>query len=207
VSRALVAPIVEGHGEQAAAPLLIRRIWTEILGSPGAIEVLQPIRQPRGRLVTKPAELERAVRLAGHKLAARAEPNDQQAVLLLLDADEDPACSLGPGLRRSLDEAAMGRVSALCVLAVVEYETWFVGAARSLASRLAPGMLVEDVADPEGRRLRKKWIAERLTGRRYSETLDQPALTALMDLATCRARCPSFDKLCRELSRLAPPRA
>jgi len=202
VSRTLIVPIVEGHGEQAAVPLLIRRIWIEILGSPGAIEVLAPIRQPRGRLVSKPAELERAVGLAGHKLAARTAQGDQQAVLLLLDGDDDPACTLAPELLRVLSAAASGRATA-CVLAVVEYETWFVGAARSLASRFAPGVIVEDVDDPEGRRLRKKWVADRLPGRRYSESLDQPALTTLMDLKACRVRCPSFDKLCREISRFA----
>lgn len=44
-------------------------------------------------------------------------------------------------------------------------------------------------------------LRERLTiGTKYSETQDQPRMTAQMDLALCRRRCPSFDKLCRELA-------
>ena len=47
------------------------------------------------------------------------------------------------------------------------------------------------------------WVADRFKGH-YSETVDQPALTAKMDLDLCRERSPSFDKLCRELgSQLA----
>jgi predicted ATPase len=36
---------------------------------------------------------------------------------------------------------------------------------------------------------------------KYSETIDQPAMTADMDLSLCRRRSPSFDKLCRELEK------
>jgi hypothetical protein len=35
----------------------------------------------------------------------------------------------------------------------------------------------------------------------YAETVDQPRLTAAMDLQMCRERSKSFDKLCRELEK------
>jgi hypothetical protein len=40
-----------------------------------------------------------------------------------------------------------------------------------------------------------------LGGHRYVETLDQPALTAVLDLASAR-RADSFDKLWRDLADL-----
>lgn len=93
-----------------------------------------------------------------------------------------------------------GDQDAACVIANLEFETWFVAAAPSLASELRLAAH-EPPDDPEGQRLRKKWIEDRFRGARYSETLDQPRLTAKMDLNLCRARSPSFDKLCRELGR------
>ena len=39
----------------------------------------------------------------------------------------------------------------------------------------------------------------RFKGVKYSETVDQPAMTRAMNLAQCRLRSPSFDKLCRDL--------
>jgi hypothetical protein len=43
----------------------------------------------------------------------------------------------------------------------------------------------------------KEWFQDRMVaGSRYSETVDQPALTALFDLQTAR-RSPSFDRFYR----------
>lgn len=52
MSRLRVATIVEGHGEVQALPILIRRIWTELLQCE-FVEVLSPpIRQKRHQLST-----------------------------------------------------------------------------------------------------------------------------------------------------------
>ena len=86
-----------------------------------------------------------------------------------------------------------------CVIANIEYETWFVAAAESLDEFLS----LEDGSaipvDPEHARHGKGWIQKRFRGPGYSETADQPRMTQAMDLALCRQRSPSFDKLCREL--------
>jgi hypothetical protein len=56
--------------------------------------------------------------------------------------------------------------------------------------------------DPEAIRGAKEWLGDHMTsGRRYQETLDQPALTASFDLSAARA-VDSFDKCHREISRL-----
>jgi hypothetical protein len=83
------------------------------------------------------------------------------------------------------------------VVANLEYETWFVGAAESLSDFIDVPAHVPD--SPETERCRKGWVEQRTKSGRYSETIDQPRFTARMDLIACRRRCPSFDKLCREL--------
>ena len=195
MSRLRIVPIVEGHGEQEAVRTLLTRIWTELLGGE-YLEVLRPIRQPRSKLVRK-QELSRAINLAMLKLGASPSP-DPSMVLVMLDADKDLPCELGPEL---LTCAREGRPDAdiACVVVNVEYETWFVAGAESLTRYLK--LEVDDVPDvPEDHRCRKAWIEKRFRGPRYSETVDQPAMTAILDLTLCRRRSPSFDKLCRELA-------
>jgi len=48
----LVAPIVEGHAEVAAVPILVRRIQ-QTFRPQSYLEVLRPIRQPKNQLVTR----------------------------------------------------------------------------------------------------------------------------------------------------------
>lgn len=191
-----VLPIVEGHGEVEAVPLLVRRICSELYGVYGT-QVLQPLRQPRTRIVIA-GNLQKFAEIAANKLRA-AKPAGYGLVLVLIDGDGDLPCVLGPELRARASAGAGDQDSA-CVIAHLEFETWFSAAAASLSEylRVAPG---EAPVAPETQRLRKKWVEDRFRGARYSETLDQPRLTARMDLDMCRSRSPSFDKLCRELGR------
>jgi hypothetical protein len=198
MSRVIVAPIVEGHGDSQAVPVLLRRIANELYAF-YALEVLRPIRMPRTK-ATNEVELRRAVELARLKGAEAAALDDTTFVLMLLDADDDPPCMLAPRLLRS---AHRDDVDVSVVLANVEFETWFVGAASSLEDFLdlsAGG----PPPQPEIQRCKKAWIEHRFKGN-YGESIDQEKLAARMDLAICRATCPSFDKLCRELAlRISP---
>ncbi len=133
MSRLRVAPIVEGHGEVAAVRILVQRIWTELYGGDYA-EVIQPIRRPKSKLV-KENELERAVRLATLKLGLPAKSDLPSLILILLDANGDCPAELGPDLLDRAREAS-GHMDTACVIAKVEYETWFVAAAESLAGFL-----------------------------------------------------------------------
>jgi hypothetical protein len=198
MNRLRIAPIVEGHGEVEAVGVLLRRLWVEMLGG-GHLEVLKPIRRPRSKLA-RADELGNAVALAVEKLREPTLEPMSSVVLVLIDADDDPPCVRGPQLAAAASAASRG-TDVVCVLANVEYETWFVAAAASLQDYLE---LADDElppADPEASRTRKGWVRRHFRGRRYSETLDQPALTARMDLGLCRRNSPSFDKLCRELER------
>jgi hypothetical protein len=205
--RIRVAAIVEGHGEVSAVPVLLRRLWSDVLSAEW-IDVLQPIRQPRTKLLrrttsratTEPAatEMERAIKLARNKLAARRTEVLSELILVLLDADTDCPKELTPRLLETARGAA-GGIDVVVVLAKVEYETWFVASSGSLATYLRLGSGESRIENPEEERFGKKWIADRFRGPKYSETIDQVKLTAAMDLRVCRERSPSFDKLCREL--------
>lgn len=198
MSRLRVLPIVEGHGESAAVRILLERIWVELLGGEH-VDVLRPIRQPRSKLVQREG-LQHAVDLASRKLKASAAPDDPRLILILIDADHDLPCVLGPGLLRWGRET-QADMDVACVLANVEYETWFVASAESLGNHIdmAVGEPAPDA--PEEKRAAKHWIQQRFKGTRYSPTVDQPSMTKVMDLARCRERSPSFDKLCRELEK------
>jgi len=189
-----VAPIVEGHGEQQSAiRALATRIWHELLQGT-SIEVLSPIRRPKSKLV-KEDETLRAVDLAALKLAEVVA--DRKLVLLLLDADDDCPAILG-GRLRTLLQQERPHIDSAVVIANVEYETWFVAAAQSLHQYfdLSAAFIADD---PELARQGKATV-RKLMGGTYGETIDQPRLSAKMDLSICRERSRSFSKLCRELS-------
>lgn len=194
-----VAPIVEGHGEERSLRLLLERLRRELL-SADYVDVLRPNRKRRDRLIhNKGDELAKAVEAAARELAARPRDGIVSLILVLIDSDEDCAVALAASMQK-IANATRPDARTACVVAVKEYETWFVAAAESLSEYL-------NVADdeppinPEQQRCGKAWIEKRFLAPKYSETTDQPRLTAKMDLQICRERCPSFDKLCRELEK------
>jgi hypothetical protein len=195
--RLRILPIVEGHGDSASIRILLQRIGTEILAA-GYIEILKALRKPKSQLVRE-SDLKKTVELAALKLRGHPSP-DHALILILVDADDDAPCELGPRLL-SIARNARSDIDIACVVANVEYETWFIAAAESLAARnrlwLAPGE--SPPSQPEETRSGAAWIQNHFPGARYSKTVDQPALTQAMDLTSCRERSPSFDKLCRDL--------
>lgn len=197
----VIACIVEGHGEVPAVPILIRRIVESY--RPGRyVRVPPPIRQRRDRVLGKPDELHRAVEFACRK----ATP--EGGVLILMDADADPACRLGPRLLSTARAVRPDRRIAV-VLAVTEFESWFLAGAEPLRGRQGlPLDLVPPDGDPEGIRGAKEWLRERMPpGRTYSEVVDQPKLAAALDVFEVRRRSASFDKLVREVLRLVDGRS
>jgi hypothetical protein len=184
-----IVPIVEGHGEVEAVPVLLRRLAAE---AGTFVDVGRPIRHPKGKLV-KEAELRRAVAFA----AKQTRVGD--GILVLIDADADCPAEFGPRLRNwAMAERGDRRIAV--VLASREFEAWFLAATRSLVAngKLPDGIAApaepEKVGDPKG------WLSTAM-GRRYSETIDQPAFAAKFDLSAAR-RCASFDKLVREFEAL-----
>ena len=187
-----IATIVEGHGDVEAVPILIRRIASEIDPS-NAIDVKQPIRVPANRL-KKPGELERTVELAARTLSGRG------GILILIDCDWDGGCPKTDGpdlLTRAC--AVHPDIPISLVLAYKEYEAWFIAAAESLRGKRGLSDTMTPADDPEGIRGAKEWLGKWMPSNRpYSETIDQPALTALFDMQAAR-RTNSFDKCWREI--------
>lgn len=174
---------------------LLPRIAVELHGF-HALVVLKPIRIPRTQMV-QPVALGRAVELAKAKLATAAEADDHSLALISFDADDDPPCTVAPEV---LGGVARDDIDVAVVLPNPEFETWFVAAADSLSAFVELRDGESAPLDPERTRSKKGWIQRRFRGS-YSPTVDQAKLTAHMDLSICRERCPSFDKLCRELAR------
>ena len=83
-----IQPIVEGHGDVTAVPVLLRRFVAEAQAWP--VRIGRPIRQPRNQLVVE-AGVKRAVRLAC------VQP-DCGAVLMLFDGNSDCPAELGPAV-------------------------------------------------------------------------------------------------------------
>lgn len=189
-----IACIVEGHGEVEAVPILVRRV-AERVDPSLFIRIPRPLRITRSQLL-RPRELERAIELAARQVGP------QGGILVLIDSDDDCPAELGPQL---LDRArqARGDIPIGVVLAKREFEGWFLASAESLRGRRS---LPDDLfppPDPESVRGAKEWIARHMIGAvSYSETIDQPALTAVFDLDQAATRANSFDKCLREVTRL-----
>jgi len=190
----LVACIVEEDGEVEAVPLLVQRVAIEACPDIIVSIVRPPIRVPRNKLV-KAGELERAVELAARRAGSEG------ATLVLIDSDDDCPALLGPELQKRAQAVRPGFPVAV-VLAKREYEAWFLAAAESLRGKRDLSDDLSPPADPESIRDAKGWLRDRMPdGRKYRETLDQPALTAVFDLQAARAS-DSFDKCYREIVKL-----
>lgn len=190
----ILTSVVEGQGEVHALPVLLRRLVLAIDAERWA-DIRQPIRVNRGTML-KPGQLERYVELAARKHAGSG------AVLVLLDEDDDCAATLGPQLQKRA-EGQRPDCALAVVVAVKEFEAWFLAAARSLAGQRGLPDDLKPPTGPEGIRDAKGWLrAQRTDGLAYAPTVDQAALAAVVDIEAARAGARSFDKLWREIERL-----
>jgi hypothetical protein len=147
--------------------------------------------------IVKDGELERTVELVARQVGPGG------AILILLDADDDCPATLGPQLRaRALAHRSDRLV--FVVLAKREFESWFIAAAESLAGKRTLNTVLPWVPEPENIHGAKEWLGVNMAPERgYSETLDQPAFAAEMDIEMA-ARAPSFAKLLKDLKGLTP---
>ena len=190
----LVASIVEGDGEVAALPVLLRRLgeWK----TPDLyVHVLPPIRVRKDRFLKRAEEFNRHLQLA----AAKCGENGW--ILVLLDADDDCPATKGAEILEQ-GRAIIPHRRLAVVLANREYEAWFIAAAASLDGFRNFHCQPDDgLADAETPRNAKGWIGERIAGGAYHQTTGQAAFSARMNLEVAYARSRSFRKLCSEWSR------
>lgn len=185
-----VVVIVEGDGEVAALPILLRRLG-EWLSPERPVMVPTPIRVRRDRFLNRDEEFQRMLLLAAAKCGAAGW------ILVLLDADDDCPAELGPRILERAQRVAPHRTISV-VLANREFEAWFLAGAKSLNGKRGFTYAEAKEFDPEATRDAKGWLGERMSDHRYRETTDQPAFTALLDLQLAHARSRSFRKLCDE---------
>ena len=187
----LIVPIVEGHGEVEALPLLIRRIYEEF--RPGVFPVVNPpSRVKAGSFLHDKDYFHKYVALAAAKAA-----QDDGMVLILLDCEDDCPAMLGP---RLLADAQAVRIGIQCVVALAhrEYETWFLAAAESLRGCAGLSDQLTAPTNPESIRGAKEWLGREMRVS-YDPIIHQVRFTARFDLHQARS-VPSFDRLVKKLT-------
>jgi hypothetical protein len=188
-----IVPLVEGHGDVEAVPVLLRRVAQE--RGIFDLEVATPIRVPRSRLI-KPGELEKGVELASRK------GGPDGAILVVLDADDDCPAALGPSLLQRAQAARPDRTVSV-VLAKREFESWFLAGAESLRGQRGLASDLATPPEPESIRGAKEWLRQRMPGTHgYRETVDQAPLAQALDLQSARRKSDSLDKFMREAALL-----
>jgi len=186
-----IAPIVEGHGEVQAVPLLLRRLATE--AAPTAQLNLNPaLRVKAGSFLNDTDYFKKYFELAARK--TKAWPNS--CVLILLDCEDACPGDLGPNLLKKA-KACRPDVNIIVTLAFREYETWFLAAARSLRGICGLPEGLEPPDKPETIRDAKGWLSDKMK-LPYNETNHQPRLTSAFAFQEAR-EVASFDRGFRKL--------
>jgi hypothetical protein len=191
----MIKPIVEGHGEVEAVPVLLRRIAGECFGV-WDVPILRPGRYPSGRLIRREGERwfpgPDCKKAGGHALNEGAS-----AILMLLDLDDDCAKEVSECVAPEL-AGALGVNPSGLVFASREYEAWFLASAETLADNVLPypgdPELVRDAKGNLERHLELEFP--------YDERTDQPAFSFRIDLRNVHGRSRSFRKLVKEFRGL-----
>jgi hypothetical protein len=206
----------EGYGEVSALPILVGRLLREKDAGDTFFADHDVIREPNPVKWDK-----RAARPDYSKWVSRvtlaARRRDAGGVLAIYDGDAPyfPAGSGSPfsaaTAARSMTAAAAavgaGKTFSLAVVfACVEYETWIIAGIESLAGKkrkdgrpVLPSNLKFPPGEPESHG--KRWLEQNCPG--YRPTLDQSALTKLLDLNVVRAKdLRSFKRLDHAIDQL-----
>jgi hypothetical protein len=189
-----IQPIVEGHGEVEAVPVLIRRLRDTAQAYP--LEVNPPIRRHRNEFFDE-TQVRKAVRLA--------IKHDCQAILLIVDGDEDSDCpeEQAPQIL-AWAQAEAGDKPCAVVMAYREYEAWFLASIESLREKRGVRPDAESHPNPEQPTSAKGQLEARMQqDQSYSESADQPALSAEFDMRPTYRKCRSFRHLVKVFGELA----
>lgn len=178
-----VTSVVEGHGEVAALPILLRRVAAERGYYP---QINKPHRIARSDFRTR--------RVADAYRLQRARATQTGVVVLLCDLDDDDLQELNAAIAQQVPISP----GVVIGVAVREYEAWFLAALGSLRGHRAVRDNAADYANPEGPRNAKKPLEEAMT-ESYKETIHQPAFSELLDLEGARGRSSSFSSFCELL--------
>lgn len=189
----VIQPLVEGHGEVEAVPVLLRRL--QATAEEYGFKIARPFRRKRSEL-TAQASVHGSVQLA-------LGTPDCAGIIIMFDSDDDPACVIGPNVQAWAQSAA-GHIPCEVVAVTREYEAWFISAVESL--RGVRGVSLDAVSHvaPETVRDAKGALEERMVlGGFYSPSADQAALTAEVDLVEVYRKCRSFRRMVKAFGVMA----
>lgn len=179
---------VEGPGDRQALPKLLYKIVP-----PGSV-IVEPVVVKRHRIV-KQGELERWVEAVLNK-------KDCAAIIVLLDADDDAPCLLGPALRERAQ--SVSHKECRVVLANREFEAWFIAGIESLAGCAGIRPDVKCPSSPEAISGGKEWLSRQMEGNStYSPTLHQALLASKLDLESAQRKSDSLNKFVRDVKSIA----
>ena len=169
-----VGLVVEGRGDEYALPPLLRRwlyrseMWADILGKPIPCHGREKALAPNG--------------LEGYVATAAGRPGCV-GVLVVLDAENDAACELGPGLTTRA-QAVTGKPVAVC-LAEPKYEGWLVASAETME---LTSLTYSTTRDPGA------LIVEALRPAKYVKPTWQPRLSERLDFDLACGRASSLKR-------------
>lgn len=209
MAKYVIVPIVEGHGEVAAVPILLQR-WLRFRRYHNVeVDVAGPVRAAGQGAIRVAHDREDDLGIESYLETALLRRPD--AILVLLDADEECPMTLAAELLARARRMVPVDYPVGVVVANREYEAWFLAAfasanfRRALLDRgfrlerrsLPRGLVIEAVANCKDR------IAGLVGLGKYEERVHQPALTQILPFTpgmTRRSR--SFRKLLEELHDL-----
>ncbi len=184
----MIQPIVEGHAEIVAVPILFRRLLGEV--GRHEVKVAKPIKRNRTQFARR-GDVQNVVELALTRPECRA-------IVFIFDADDDCPMLLAHDVKIWAVEAAAGRAHCEVVIVNREYEAWFLGSIEALRGHRGVKPDASYDGDCEGCRGAKEAFArlcEISLG--YQATTDQPALTELIDFDILFRRARSFRHMIR----------
>lgn len=193
--RKLIA-IVEGPGDKAAVPGLLRRILGERLNRYDITVAQAKALGGRSNLNKK---LEMFLRYA--------LVEECSAILVLVDADTECPTKLALSIVDRVTPLNLD-VPVAVACAKHEYETWFIctlseNTGQIIRERLEISETVTAPENIEGIRDPKGWITNCMPANRaYRETVDQESLTHHIDFALAQRRSRSFRRLCHAVEEL-----
>ncbi|QRK10517.1 DUF4276 family protein [Archangium violaceum] len=204
-----ILAIVEGHGEQTAVPVLLRR-WFQHRGFRDFETPDLAIRASGSGALKCPHDDDDALGIEYYVEMAASERPD--GILVMLDSDDECLVRARTPSRPGLGPELLRRARAIAphipievVVANREYEAWFLASLASLrrTTRIPRGSrLPTPLSDIETIRDCKKRLTQ-LLGRPYEETTDQPDFTGVLPFTPAMARrSRSYRKLLKALDAL-----
>ena len=188
-----IVPIVEGHGEKDAVPLLLRRIlslyekWNWTIARPIQVGNINKLRMKLSSFI---------------KYALKHK--DCAGILILLDLDD--GC---PAIEKSKLSKQINSLYIHCPVSVVfahrEYEAWFLASIETIAKNKNNKFLKDLIytKDIESKRGVKEWLTSQLpSGYSYKPTVDQARFTKLIDIHLAKQRSRSFRRLCHAIEQI-----